>query len=171
MYILTTRLTELAHEPPLSLAKSDTIPETLAPLMSSDPMLRYIAGAMTLMTFAAALLAWYKASKPKSDELAAAPKLEGDSVTAIYFTGPLKAIFDLLTEIKALLLLLRLQVKDDTAVLVSDAKGKIIDDMGDRIGQGEARLTDNVNSVHERIDLVNNNLIRIDTRLDVKGRR
>jgi hypothetical protein len=91
----------------------------------------------------------------------------------MFYQGPLKAIFDLLTDIRGRQSLNRLEVRDEFAQLLSAQPQCNLHTVGTALRDLEARnenrfrdVMENINSVHERIDGVNENLIRIDTKLD-----
>lgn len=122
------------------------------------------------MIFGLCTLIYAKANlfrKPDKTTLSLDVPRGSEAATTMYFSGPLRAIFDELQTIKARQQLNRLEIKDDFAVMLSSSRQQICDS----VGETENRISHNVNSVHERLDDVNNNLIRIDTKVDIKGRK
>lgn len=182
MQYLTLAQTVTLAPSPSYLAKSEAtgIPGIPMEALGQFPILQFVAGLMTLMIFGAALLLWLKARLPKDEQPAANPFAGNtvDATTAIYFTGPLKAIFEGINDIKARQLLNRLETKDDFAGLLSDQRRQIQDviersnaaDLQSRTA-AEARVTDNINAVHERIDDVAQSLVTISGKVDAIPKR
>jgi hypothetical protein len=170
------RIFDLSNVPPSYLQNTaETIPSIT---MEGLPVaLQYIAGIMTLLTFGTALLAWYRTNKPRTKTVNRLPEYE-DVSTAIYFTGPLKAIFDTIQDIKGRQILNRMEAKDDIAAMLSDQRRQLADhierigpNVGSQLTAAEHRVNANINSVHSRIDDMNNVIVELNTRVEQLQKR
>lgn len=146
------------------------------------PILQLFGGILTILIPVMAWLLYLKAAyfkgKPAEPISVDVSGVKIDAANVMFYQGPLRAIFDLLTDIRGRQSLSRLEVRDDFAGLLSASRNTLADNVGTMITDLEARqenrfrdLRDNINSVHTRIDGVNENLIRIDTILDNRGRK
>lgn len=151
-------------------------------VLGQYPILQFIVAVMTVVVISASALSYLKAGMFKAKEPV---RVEGDQVkinadTAMFYSGPLKAIFDLLTNIHAHQLLARLEHKDDVAALMSSSRHTILNKMADVqaeicevVGDGfrdqeahtENRVRDlnaNVNALHTRLDGMQQSMARIE---------
>jgi hypothetical protein len=146
------------------------------------PILQFGAVLIAFVMTVAGLLGWRKGEKIAKAEQAAAP------VAELHFDGPIKGIFDALSDIKGRQLLARLEFKDDVALLLSSSRNSIIDrvaaldaDMRDCVSGAfrdsnnamENRTRDvlnSINSLHERVDEIIRNQVIIIERAKKTGR-
>jgi len=145
--------------------------------LDNYPTLKLLAALLTVLIPAAGALLYLKASyfKPKSEavHMDVGGGVKIDAANVMFYQGPLKAIYDLLTDIRGRQGLARGETREDIAQLLSQSRQQIDSNVGNAIRDLETRaenrfrdVRDNVNSVHERIDEVNANLIRVATLLE-----
>jgi hypothetical protein len=119
------------------------------------PILQFGAVLLAFFMSIAGLLGWKRGERLGKENAAnnSAP------VAELHFDGPIKGIFDGLSDIKARQLLARLELKDDVALLLSTSRGAIVDVIENCIRDHETamerRFSDvntNINSLHARLD-------------------
>lgn len=96
----------------------------------------------------------------------------------VYFNGPLKAIFEALTDIKGRMLVVRLETKEDFAVLLSQTRHNLAnsmvqvqEDINDNLENRFRDTNSNVNSIHSRLDDVMKSLARLEANNNPPPRR
>lgn len=166
---------------PYTATAEPSIPTIHLESLDQFPTLKLFAAILTVILPLIGGLLYLKAAyfKPKPEQpitFDASGGVKIDAASVMFYQGPLKAIFDLLTDIRGRQSLSRLEVREDFAALLSANRKAICDTVGTALRDLEARnenrfrdVMENVNSVHERIDGVNENVVRIDGKLD--GRR
>jgi hypothetical protein len=129
------------------------------------PILQFGLVAIAFIVTVAGLLGWKRGERLGKEAAAnVAP------VAELHFDGPIKGIFDALSDIKARQLLARLEIKDDMAVLLSGSRNMIIDRLG--VLQSENRevveknIRDHEASMERRFSDVNTNINSLHARLD-----
>jgi hypothetical protein len=150
------------------------------------PILQLGAVLIAFAVTVAGILGWKKGEKLGKDRAAEVTVNTGPPVAELHFDGPIKATFDALSDIKARQLLMRLEIKDDLAVLLSGSRNTIIDrltalqaDLRDCIHDSlrdgnnatENRVRDlagNINSLHERVDELIRNQSTIMSQLAIR---
>lgn len=175
-------------------------PDSLERLLGPYPILQFAAAAIVVVVTAVGALAWLKGEKwgKASAEADKASGTQTPAVQ-LYFDGPLKAIFETLNDIKGRQLVGRLEIKDDFAALLSSSRHSLLDKMMssqseiiERIAEvlrdhdlnmdnrfrdlnnvatnSTDRIETNVNSVHQRLDLVLQALGRIEGAMEHRSR-
>lgn len=96
----------------------------------------------------------------------------------VYFNGPLKAIFETLTDIKGRQLIARLELKEDFAVLLSQTRNNLAssiaqvqEDINDQLENRFRDTNGNINGVHTRLDDVMKSLARLEANNSPPPRR
>lgn len=151
------------------------------------PILQFGIVVIAFVVTVAGLLGWKKGEKAGKEQAALAPSTV--PVAELHFDGPIRAIFEGLSDIKARQLLARLEIKDDFAVLLTGSRNSIVDKLAlvqadirdciasavrDQNTQTENRVRDlatNLGTVHERIDELMRLLSQIEDRLPRKAGR
>lgn len=143
------------------------------------PTLKLLAAMLTVFIPALGALLYLKANyfKPKDEPITIdVGGVKIDAANVMFYQGPLKAIYDLLTDIRGRQALNRLEVRDDMAALLSQSRTALDASVGNALRDFETRhdrrietVQNNINSLHERIDDVNENLIRIDTKVSIRS--
>jgi hypothetical protein len=147
------------------------------------PILQFGVVLIAFIVTVAGLLGWKRGEK--ATQATAAP----ETVAELHFDGPIKGVFDALSDLKARQLLLRLEFKDDLAIMLSGSRNTIVDRLGvlegdirdcianagrDHNAATENRIRDvvvNLNSLHERVDKMMNTLATIEDRIPRKAGR
>lgn len=152
------------------------------------PILQFGVVLVAFIVTVAGLLGWKKGEKLGKDAAAVAAASSAP-VAELHFDGPIRGIFESLSDIKARQLLARLEIKDDFAVMLSGSRNTIVDKLAlvqadirdciadavrDQNTQTENRVRDlatNLGTVHERIDELMRVLAAIEDRLPRKAGR
>jgi hypothetical protein len=152
------------------------------------PILQFGAVLIGFIVTVAGLLGWKKGEKIGREASEASSSSHNVPVAELHFDGPIRAIFEGISDIKGRQLVARLEIKDDIAALLSMSRNSIIDKMAvlegdlrdcirDSLRDGntatENRTRDvlnSINSLHERVDEIIRNQAVIIERSKKAGR-